>query len=236
MTISVITAFDDRKVADQAIDALRKEGVEARDIKILNGNADRLLREIADHGFGEDDAREFADAAGQGKTLVAARVDDEKADRAVAVMERYEASHVDDDGDDEDEDRGGKARGRTVPIVEEELAVETRKAANGGARVTSSVVERPVEETVTLREERVKADRRPADRAADEEEVEGAFEEKTVEMMGTTEEVEVRKEARVVGEVEITKQTKERDQTVRDTVRSTDVEVEEIEPKSHKRK
>ena len=70
MTISVITAFDDRKVADQAIDALRKEGVEARDIKILNGNADRLLREIADHGFGEDDAREFADAAGQGKTTL----------------------------------------------------------------------------------------------------------------------------------------------------------------------
>ena len=236
MTISVITAFDDKKIADRAIDALRKEGVDERDINVLNGKADRLLREIADHGFGENDAREFAEAAEQGKTLVAARVADEKAERAVTIMERYEASPADEDASDEDEDRQGKARGRTVPVMEEEFSVETRKVANGGARVTSSVVERPVEETVTLREERVKANQRPADREATDEEAEAAFEEKTVEMMGTTEEVEVRKEPRVVGEVEITKETKQRDRTVRDTARSTDVEVEEIEPKSRKRK
>jgi stress response protein YsnF len=235
MTISVITAFDDRKVADRAIDALRKEGVEERDIKILKGSADRLLREIADHGFGEKDARAFAEAAEEGKTLVAARVADDKSDRTVAIMERYETGGVDEESAD-DEGARTRTRGRTVPIVEEELAVETRKTANGGARVTSSVVERPVEQTVTLREERVTADRRPADREASKEEVEAAFEEKTVEMMGTTEEVEVRKEPRVVGEVEITKQTRERDRTVRDTVRSTDLEVEEIEPKSRKRK
>ena len=48
------------------------------------------------------------------------------------------------------------------------------------------------------------AERRPADRAPNEDEVEAAFEEKTAEMMGTTEEVEVRKEPRVVGEVELT--------------------------------
>jgi stress response protein YsnF len=236
MTISVITAFDDQKVADRAIDALRKEGVEERDIRILKGSADRLRREIADHGFGEKDARELADAAEAGKTLVAARVSEGTSDRAVAVMERYETAGVDEDADDDDEGARTRTRGRTVPIVEEELAVETSKTANGGARVTSSVVERPVEQTVTLREERVTADRRPADREASKEEAEAAFEEKTVEMMGTTEEVEVRKEPRVVGEVEITKQTKERDRTVRDTVRSTDVDVEEIEPKSRKRK
>ena len=77
-------------------------------------------------------------------------------------MERYEASQDEDDDADEDEGRG---RGETVPIVEEELSVGTRKVANGGARVTSSVTERPVEQTVSLREERVKAERRPADRA-----------------------------------------------------------------------
>ncbi len=60
------------------------------------------------------------------------------------------------------------------------------------------------------------------------EEAEAAFEEKTVEMMGTREEAEVHKEARVVGEVELTKESKERQKTVKDTVRKTDVEVEEI--------
>jgi hypothetical protein len=40
----------------------------------------------------------------------------------------------------------------------------------------------------------------------------------------------------VVGEVALTKESKERQQTVKDTVRRTDVEVEEIEPASSKRK
>ena len=56
------------------------------------------------------------------------------------------------------------------------------------------------------------------------------------EMMGTTEEVEVRKEPRVVGEVELNKETKQRERKVRDAVRSSDVEIEEIESGSRKRK
>ena len=55
-------------------------------------------------------------------------------------------------------------------------------------------------------------------------------------MMGTSEEAEIRKEARVVGEVSLSKETKERQQTVKDTVRRTEVEVEEIETGSRKRK
>jgi len=123
-------------------------------------------------------------------------------------------------------------REETAPIIEEELSIGKREVASGGARVTSSVEERPVEKTVSLRQEEVKADRRSADRELSPEEAEAAFEEKTVEMMGTSEEAEVSKTARVVGEVSLNKQTNEREQTVRDTVRRTDVEVEEVEPSS----
>ena len=91
-------------------------------------------------------------------------------------------------------------------MVEEELSVGKRKVANGGVRVTSSVSERPVEETVSLREEQVEAERRAADRKLSADEAEAAFEEKTVEMMGTSEEAEIRKEARVVGEVSLSKE------------------------------
>ena len=72
-------------------------------------------------------------------------------------------------------------------------------------RVTTSVNERPVEETVTLREEQVEVERQPADRKLKPEEAEAAFQEKTVEMLGTSEELEVSKEARVVGEVALGK-------------------------------
>ena len=121
-------------------------------------------------------------------------------------------------------------REETAPIVEEELSIGKREVASGGARVTSSVEERPVEKTVSLRQEEVKADRRSADRELSPEEAEAAFEGRTVEVVGTAEEAEVRKTARVVGEVSLGKQTTERKETVRDKVRRTEVEVEEVEP------
>jgi stress response protein YsnF len=227
MATTVISAFENKKIAGQVVDALLGEGFQDREVQILDGDADELMGEIAEHGFGKEDAREFAEAADKGKTLVAARVPEEKLERAVAIMERFETY----------QDRGSQGAGaEAVQVVEEELTVGKRKVASGGVRITTSISERPVKETVTLREEHVGAERRSADRVLSAEEAEAAFEEKTVEMMGTREKAEVRKEARVVGEVALTKETKERQQTVTDTVRRTDVEVEEIEGSSRKRK
>ena len=138
----------------------------------------------------------------------------------------------------DDEGREGSGlteRRETVPVVEEGLEVGKRRVTTGGVRVTSSVSERPVEETVTLREERVEARRTRADRELGPDEAEAAFEDRTVEMLATGEEAEVRKTARVVGEVTLGKRVGEREETVRDTVRRTEVEVEEIGPGSHEK-
>ena len=220
---SIISAYDDRKIAEKAIAALREEGFENGDIQILKGDKKKLMSTLAEQGFDEDDAREYADAADGGKTLLLASVSEDQAEKAESIMDSFES------GEGSEESSAG-----SVPIVEEELSVSKSKSANGGARVTSSVIETPVEETVSLKEETVKAKRKDADRVLDADEAEGAFEEKTVEMMGTKEEAEVRKEARVVGEVQLTKEAKERQKTVSDTVRKTDVEVEEVAASSKK--
>ena len=222
MPTSVISAFDG-EIAGKVVEELLKAGLPERDVEVLEGDEDRLVEEIVGRGFGEDDARGFAEAAAGGKRLVAAKVPEEEVDRAVAIMDRHEAT----EGGGE---RRGSGRGETVQEVEEELEVGKRRVATGGARVTSRVVERPVQRTVTLREERVEAERRRADRELSPEEAEAAFEEKTVEVLGTSEEAVARKEARVVGEVSLGKQTTERKETVRDTVRRTEVEVEEVGP------
>ena len=127
-----------------------------------------------------------------------------------------------------------KAHGETVQQVEEELSVGKREVVTGGVRVTTSVSEKPVEQTVTLREEKVEAERKPADRQLSPEEAEAAFQGKTVEMLGSSEEIAVSKQARVVGEVTVGKQVGEREETIQDTVRRTEVEVEEIGAKEHK--
>ncbi len=118
----------------------------------------------------------------------------------------------------------------TVPEVEEEVEVGKRRVASGGVRVTSTVTEKPVQKTVSLREEQVEVEHRNVDHELSPEEAEDAFEEKTLEMTETSEEAEVKKTARVVGEVSLRKEVNEREETVRDTVRRTDVEVERLEP------
>lgn len=218
----VVTSFDDDKAADQAMKALREEGF---DNDILKGRGDALISELTGRGFSKVDAREFADAAKQGKTLVAAEVSEDKAGKAASIMERFETPRA----------NGGDS-GEKLLIVEEELSVQKGKIASGGVRATTTVKETPVEKTVTLKTDTVSVDRKAADRTLSDDEAEAAFEEKTVEMMGVKEEAEVRKEARVVGEVVLNKETSEREETVRDTVRKTDVNVEEVKSASDKRK
>ena len=221
----IVSTFDDKTFADKAIKALRDEGIRQGDIKILEGDTDTLVSELVNRGFDEDEARGLADAAEQGKTLLAALVSEDKADQAASIMDRFEAAQDKEGGSD-----------KAVPIVEEELVVGKEKLATGGVRVTSSVEERPIEETVTLREERVNAEERPADRELSAEEAEAAFEEKSIEALGTTEEATVSKKARVVGEVAVERAVEEREETVRDTVRKTGVEVEEVGTKPRKGK
>lgn len=121
----------------------------------------------------------------------------------------------------------GVYRGETTtPVVEEELQVGKREVERGGVRVESRVEERPVTEEVHLREERVHVERRPVDRLvtnADE-----AFREGTLEVTERAEEAVVGKTARVVEEVVVGKQVEEHTETVHDTLRRTDVDVQEV--------
>jgi len=113
-----------------------------------------------------------------------------------------------------------------IPVVEERLNVGKRVTEHGRVRVRSYAVERPVEEQVSLREERVEVERRPVDRAptpADE----ALFAERTIEATERGEEAVVSKDARVVEEVGLRKQADQRTETVADKVRRTEVEVED---------
>ncbi len=89
----------------------------------------------------------------------------------------------------------------------------------------SYVVERPVEEQVELREERVTIERRPVNRevAAGD----AVFEEKVIEAVERGEEAVVSKQARVVEEIALGKDVNTRTETVRDTVRKQEVEIED---------
>jgi stress response protein YsnF len=84
-----------------------------------------------------------------------------------------------------------------------------------------------VEEEVRLREEHIRIQRNAVNRPATEADFQ-AFKEGTVELTETAEEAVVSKQARVVEEVKVGKDVSERTQKVKDTLRKTEVDVEEV--------
>jgi uncharacterized protein (TIGR02271 family) len=118
---------------------------------------------------------------------------------------------------------------QAVPVVQEELQVGKRAVDVGGLRVIKRVSETPVSEIVNLREEHATIERRPVDRPATEADF-ANFQEGTLEVRETAEEAIVGKTARVVEEVVVGKEETERSETIEDTVRRTDVDVERIPP------
>ena len=122
---------------------------------------------------------------------------------------------------------GAATDGGTMKLAEETLSVGKRAVSGGTTRIRRHVVETPVEEQVTLRTENVTLDRRPV---SGEGQTVGdhAFTDKTIEMTETSEEAVVSKTARVVEEVSLSKETTDRTETVKDTVRRDEVEIEKV--------
>jgi uncharacterized protein (TIGR02271 family) len=113
----------------------------------------------------------------------------------------------------------------TIPVVEEDIAIGKREVERGHVRIYSRVTERPVEESVRLREEKVTVERRPVDRPATEADFAAAGKD-VIEMTEKAEEPVVTKQARVVEEVVVHKEVTEHTETVHGAERHTDVDVQ----------
>lgn len=113
----------------------------------------------------------------------------------------------------------------SIPIIEENLVVGKRTVEKGGVNVRTTMTEKEVSETVNLREENVTVERHKVDRAVNSAD---AFKEGSFDVTTQAEVPVVSKEARVVEEVVVGKELTEREETVRDTVKRTDVEIDEI--------
>jgi uncharacterized protein (TIGR02271 family) len=195
--------------------------------------------------FSDDEttARNYTTAASDADAILTVQVDsEERAETARDIFDRHDAMDVDEHGAGS---YGAAAAGRTgdtgtganmrdkatIPVVKEDLNVSKREVERGGARIRSRIINRPVEENVRLREEHVVVNRRPVDREITDADMKN-FRPGEMELTERAEVPVVGKEARVVEEVEVGKNVTEREETVRDTVRSTDVDVEKFDEKT----
>lgn len=184
---------------------------------------------------GDDDVHHhYATGVNEGGALLTATVADNKAAEVASLMKQNGARDIEGTykqgagGSTPVQTRDTTAlTGETaIPIVEEELVVGKREVGRGGVRIYSHVVERPVEESVTLHEERINVERRPVNRPATAADF--GTGDRSFELRATGEEAVVGKTSRVVEEVRVGKQGSDHTETVNDSVRKTEVEVEEI--------
>jgi len=204
----------------------------------------------------DDDRHGYEEGIRRGGYLLCARVDESQADQAISVLEQSNSVDFDErqqqwrnegwtgySGRETAGTTAGASTGDTgfttgrsgtveeqhIPIVEEQLRVGKREVARGGARVRSYIEEVPVHEQVSLREEHVSLERRPVDERISPRDLETGdlLRERNIEMTETAEEAVVAKEARVREELVVRKTAEEHVENIDDTVRRTEVEVDE---------
>lgn len=251
-TRTVTAFFDSRAEAARAEEALAAAGIGRDRVRLLpegesasraaDGAYDHRRDEggfwasLADAALPDEDRYAYAEGMSRGGATVSVRARDEaEAERAGDVLERHGGA-VDMD----ERERAWRAEGwpgltgaaatpgssERIPVVEEALQVAKRQVVRGRLRVRTYVVEERVEVPVTLREEHVHVERRPVDRAASPDDPD-LYRERTLVEEEHAEEPVVTKHARIKEELVIRTDAEERTETVRDTVRHTEVEVED---------
>lgn len=233
MASNVIGVFDTVSTSEQVVNDLVSDGFDSSSVRTFEGSSSDLENQLLSAGIDAADAREYASSVGREGALVVVTADEGRTERAVEIMNGYYGTSESDAaqyaaGETSQPVADTAEEGATTfQVAEEQLQIGKREVQRGGVRVRSVVTERPVEEQVTLRDETIRVDRHPVDRAVNVSDT-NVFNDQTVELTETDEEAVVSKEARVIEEVTVGKEVGQRTETISDTVRRVDVDIEEL--------
>jgi stress response protein YsnF len=262
MSRTITAMFNSRSEAESAREQLQSIGADARIIDQAGSSSSDTTGSSSTDGGGfwdsvkdffgaQDDYAGYEEGVRRGAFLLCANVSEDQADRACDILDSSGAIDLDRHEQDlrssgwsggqaerlgettDTAERGRVVQEERIPIVEEQLKVGKREFERGGARVRSYIEEKPVHDSVNLREEHVEVERRPVDQRIDPSDLDknDLLQEREIEMRETAEEPIIGKEARVKEEVVVKKTAEEHQQQVDDTIRRTNVEVEDAEPR-----
>ncbi len=251
---SVSALFDNQDDAHRAVDRLLEAGVDMKRIRMDAGGTDTTTAH-ADQGKGfwdslgdlfmpDEDRYSYAEGLSRGgQLLTVSGLNSAEYDAVLDILDDEGTVNLDErEASWRSEGWGGyeastyaaerttatghsaTPSGESIPVVEESLRVGKRDISHGRVRIRAYTVGTPVSETVELRDERVELVRTPVDRPA---KVDEDYRERSFEAEEHREEAVVSKEARVVEEIGLRKTSDMRQETVSDTVRHTEVEVDD---------
>ena len=167
-----------------------------------------------------------------GDTVIAVTVEQAEAQRVMDLLANHLPVKLEDAGSESVASRATTEQSRVggtteqeevIPLSEEQLEIDKRRV-DQNTRIRRYVVETPVERQVNLRDETVEIERRrPVEGRTPGA---GAFEEREVEVRTSSERPVVTKTAQVAEEVAVRRQVTEHPETIRETVRKEQVEVD----------
>ena len=197
---------------------------------------DRIKHFFGSFGEGDHSGHEhFTSGVERGGAIVSVRVKDEQASNVATLLDQYGASEVEDRYTNEPANTDARSNytaegtgvgDQVIPIVQEEMEVGKRQVNRGGVRVYSHVVETPVSENISLHDERILVERRAVNRPATDADFNSGS--NSIELTAMGEEAVVGKRSRVVEEVTVGKVGTERTEQINDSVRHTEVDVEQL--------
>lgn len=247
---TLVASFDSRGAAENAVQALLSAGFDRDHIHLhANGSASEadtgkskgFWDTITDFFMPDEDRSAYDESVRRGGATLVISAEEARVDQAADILEHNGAIDMDERENTWRNEgwapgaaaasagatpSGGLHDAEAIPLAEEQLRVGKRQVSEGRVRVRSYVVETPVEENLSLREENVRVGTRPVDRAASPGD-EALFRERTIETEEVNEEAVVAKEARVKEELVVEKDVGQRTETVRDTVRHTEVDIDD---------
>jgi uncharacterized protein (TIGR02271 family) len=221
----IVGMYDKRTDAQEAYDELLRQGLGVQHVAIITDQTKDagMLNDLAKF-VREPDSRVYLDGVRGGGTLVVVNAENPQvAAQAGSILGRHHMIDV-----DARLAELSKTRADVLEEAEEQLQVGKRAVERGKMRIYTHVTERPVEAEVNLRDEAIHVERRAIDRPIAPGE--DPFRERSFELTETHEEAVISKTAHVTGEVALTKDAAEHAEVIHDTVRRTEVEVEEVRP------
>lgn len=237
MGMVIMGLFDEQQQAVRAQAALQAIGIPMNQMSLVNQSAAETTRigegqednwwerfkDMLGFGVHHEDLPYYHEGLRRGGTLLSVQTDESQENKVAGIFADYNAVDIDTRAKEWSSAGWSPNKQMAIPVVEEELKIGKRLIRRGGVRVYTSVTDRPIEESVRLREEHVEVTRQPVDRAATASDMSAL--ETPIEITETAEEPVVSKQAKVVEEVIVQKAATERTETVRDTVRRKDVDV-----------
>jgi len=246
----VVTAYDSVDKATNALKVLQNAGYDTSNLSIIDrtslGTHDTdhvgLWRRLFGENVWDHEAAVYGDTLDKGGAILAARVPGDQVARVMALLDVHQPLDVHAAATKIGEKVPVEAKALVTPpiakaeardpetlrLAEEQLNVGKRVFETGTTRIRRFVTERPVEAQVSLHEEHAEVVRKAITDPAYVADID--WSDKAYEMTETAEQAVVSKSAHVVEEVSLRKAGTDRVETVRDTVRRQQVEVEKTNP------